>query len=158
LRESGEVLQRAETQLEAEVRKAVAERQKIEEARIVAEETGRRKAAELQAEEARLADEAKQAASKTRAAEDARMRAKQTRVEEETRLQAEEAELQGRAKSATDKARIAVEEAQKAEATRRNARAANRGRGRHRRNWSLRTRDASTLEPPSASPEPPAEG
>lgn len=158
LREAGEALQGAEARLKAEVQKAVAERQKIEEARLVAEETGRRKAAELQAEEARLADEAKQAASKTRAAEDARMRAKQTRVEAETRLQAEEAELQARAKAATEMARTAMEEAQKAEATRRNARAANRSRGRHRRNWSLRTRDASTLEPPSASPEPPAEG
>jgi hypothetical protein len=158
LRESGEVLQRAETQLEAEVRKAAAERRKIEEARLLAEETERTKATELEAEEARLTDEAERAAAEAKAAENAVLRAEQARMEEETRLQAEEAELQARAKAVTEMARIAGEEARKAEVARRDAQASIRGRGRHRRNWSLRKRDAPTPDPPSASPEPPAEG
>jgi hypothetical protein len=155
LRGSGEALQRAETQLEAEVRKAAAEGRKIEEARLLAEETERTKATELEAEEARLTDEAERAAAEAKAAENAGLRAEQARMEEETRLQAEEAELQARAKAVTEMARIAVEEARKAEVARRDAQASIRGQGRHRRNWSLRKRDAPTPDPPSASPEPP---
>ena len=155
LRESQEALRRAEAQLEIEVQKVAAESRKIEEARGRAEEAGRRKAAELEAEETRLTDDVKRLASEAKAAEEARLAAERARIEGEAQLQAEEAKLQADAKRASDRARAAAKEAQKAEAARRDAQAADRGKGRHRRNWSLRKRDAPTPDAPSASPDSP---